>query len=269
MAAIFWFRLNKKNLSLDFPYIKAEIILLSVSCILATFVKSTVISNNDFGWRAWLPGQFVLLIWGADLLHGYFKNANGSLQNLFAMLKTVEKKSPLLALALIIGLITTLANATYLRTWPFVIDAGLTMPLMLSEDAHLGERTYAAKQAYIFIAQNIPSSMLIQNNPTINLDRPLGLYGNRQVVISNVAPYGIPDNEFKSLVNKVKPIFLSQNISSWNQIDQVCEKYLINILVISDQDPLWSSLPVLQQQRKAFYKNNYYAIYACGSSVQP
>src|SRR4029077_15819792 len=44
----------------------AEIVLLAVPVLICTFVRSSVIDNNDLGWRGFLIPQFMLLLWSID-----------------------------------------------------------------------------------------------------------------------------------------------------------------------------------------------------------
>ena len=37
--------------------------MLVTSTLICTFLRSSVIGNNDLGWRGFLPAQFVLLLW--------------------------------------------------------------------------------------------------------------------------------------------------------------------------------------------------------------
>jgi hypothetical protein len=264
IAAILWLRYSKRAPFTNEIYAWSEILLLTVTFFLASFVKSTVILNNDFGWRAWLPGQFVVLIWSTDVLHKILATRKISLKNIIKIPRIVEKVNPLLSLFLIIGILTTIANSFYLKAWPLIIDAGLTLPHMLSVDTNLGERTYAAKQLYNYINKNVPANKIIQNNPTINLDRPLGLYGDHQAIINNITAYGIPEIEYNYYIDQVKPIFLTSDATSWVNIDQLCQKNLINFIVVADEDQLWPNLKTLERQRKALFENSYYAFFNCG-----
>src|SRR5438309_12096557 len=45
----------------------ALVLLAAVSIFLCTFFRSGVITNNDLGWRGFLPAQFALLLWAGDL----------------------------------------------------------------------------------------------------------------------------------------------------------------------------------------------------------
>lgn len=245
------------------PFQTAEILLLGVTFLLASFVKSTV-GNNDFGWRAWLFGQFVLLIWGTDLLHALLeKNPGTPLRKLPGLL---ARAHPLLALFFSLGLLTTLANALFLRTWPLAIDANLTIPYEINPDTHLGERTYAAKLAYRFVEGSLPLAATLQTNPAVEHDRPLGLYGNRQTAVSAVAPYGVASAQMQPLKDEIGPIFSSPTPLAWEQIDQICQRYQISLLVTNDLDPLWNLRKELETERLPSYQNRYYAVYPCGKA---
>ena len=54
LVAFIWLKSNKDNLR-NHPYYFAEVLLLGVSFFIGTFTRSTLIVNNDLGWRAWLP----------------------------------------------------------------------------------------------------------------------------------------------------------------------------------------------------------------------
>ena len=42
--------------------------MIGVSVLICTFLRSSLIGNNDLGWRGFLIAQFALLLWTADLL---------------------------------------------------------------------------------------------------------------------------------------------------------------------------------------------------------
>src|SRR5262249_44838204 len=45
----------------------ALVILLGTSVLICTFVRSSVISFNDLGWRGLLLAQFVMILWSVEL----------------------------------------------------------------------------------------------------------------------------------------------------------------------------------------------------------
>jgi hypothetical protein len=244
---------------------KAEILLIGVTSLLATFVRSYIstygFEDNDFGLRAWLFGQFVLLIWSTDILSEILE-AKFNLP-LIEIPKNITHKYPLATLFLILGLITTISNAIFLRTWPLAMEANITMNTDLIQATNLGSRTYAARQAYRFINEQTQPDVIIQNNPTLRYDRPLGLYGNRQTAVSILAAYGVSQGDLNKLEKQIEPIFQSTKSLSWDQIDSICHHYYIDLLVVSDLDPLWNNLSTLKKLRGALFQNDYYSILPC------
>jgi hypothetical protein len=69
---------------------------------------------------------------------------------------------------------------------------------------------------------------------------------------------------FYKLASDVSILFTNKNIANWQLTDKLCRQYSIDVLIIKDTDPIWSSLPTLKTQRLPLYENSYYAIFACG-----
>jgi hypothetical protein len=259
-----WLRKNGKTARAANEYYFPEILLFGASFFVGTFIRSTLIANNDLGWRSWMFAQFVLLIWAVDvgqefLAENSFKTYLKSKSNSKRM-----KQGRLLSQLLVIGMLTSLVSLLLLRTWPILIDLGIAgVPVALSPDMQLGKRTFAARQAYEFIRDSQPADIVVQYNPTVPIDRPSGLYGTRQMVVSDHSSYGVALTTFKVLQHDVGEIF--QNVDNdWAAIDRNCEKHYIDEIILSDLDPVWRNLPILVQQRKPLYRNNYYALLPCG-----
>ena len=267
LVGLLWMQQHNKGSWKENPFYIAEVILLSTVILVGSFFRSTTIGNNDLGWRAWLFGQFILLIWGVDILSKFFfnnKNANQSIEN--------NKIRRQLTIFLILGLSTTVIDVALLRTWPILVDANVAgFPNSLSPDTKLGERTFAARQAYDYINSKLPQQIHVQHNPVELANRPVGLYLNRPMTIAGQTAYGIPSKDFESRVEDTAKIFETE--SSWSEIDQSCKQFFIDMLVVTDQDPLWKHLPQLQQQRSPLYQNQYYTVFTCGnfngSTIQP
>ena len=122
----------------------------------------------------------------------------------------------------------------------------------------------AARQAYEFINKNTAENVHIQQNPNDLLNRPIGLYADRPMAVSGHTAYGISRAELVTRANLVAKIFTEY--ASWDEIDQSCLRNYIDIIVVSDEDPLWMHLPALEQARAPLYRNSYYAIFACGNN---
>lgn len=245
LVAFLWLKSYKDNLR-ENPYYFAEILLLTVSFFVSTFTRSTLIENNDLGWRAWLPGQFVLLIWGVDVL-GQFTTSPQKLPALSSV-----TKYNLVVLAAI-GIATTILDVTLLR-----------FGYNFAFGPEIGYKIFSARQAYTVINQILPEDVIVQYNPAGAVNRPSGLYGMRQSAISDRTAYGVPLDDYNAKVSAVSEIFLKKSIQSWDPLDALCREHSIDVIVIVNSDPLWESLGPLKRQRAPLYADDYTAVFACG-----
>jgi hypothetical protein len=228
-------------------------------------VKSTVLVINDLGIRGWLLGQFILVVWAVDILSTSLKERPVLTAPSISSLPYSKRIKDLLIILLIVGVLTTFLEAFATRFWSILIDAGVTgVPNEISPDTNLGKRTYASRLAYEFIRDGTPQNLIIQNNPMPYLDRPSGLYGTRQMVIASRTAYGVPAQIYEEMSAAIARIFLAENVQDWIAVDEICNQYFIQAIVVNDTDPLWSSLPRLQKQRTPIYINQHYAIFSCG-----
>jgi len=250
VIAIYWFQIrDKKEIASNSFYI-SEIILFLVVLAIGSTLRSTVITSNDLGWRAWLPGQFILLVWGVD---GWEHLKLVSKSDAFQA-KEAQKNRKLMSAFLALGILTTIADAALLRfAWPM-----MTGP-------EVSHQYYSARLTYYYLRDNIPSSAITQNNPLNFIDRPSGLYGVHQMVISDRTVYGVSVQTLDQWVGKIAPIFNTTNFADWKFVDDACLEFSINVLIFADNDPVWDSLDLLKAQRQPLYENSQYAVFSCGN----
>jgi hypothetical protein len=261
IAGILWIQQRRERDLIQNPFHLSEIILLGITVFIGSFIRSTSIGNNDLGWRAWLVGQFILLVWGVDVINWFFPHALEKTKQNSNPPKRISRQ---LRIFLILGLLTTITDVLLLRTWPMLVDAGIAgFPSGLSPDNQLGKRTFAAKQAYDFINVHTPQNVLIQDNPDDPSNRPIGLYANRPIAISGQTAYGVPMQDFNNRALSISRIY--DGSSSWAEIDPICAANSIDIIVMTDIDPIWKNLSSLEQERKPLYQNDYYAVFMCGN----
>lgn len=271
VVGILWFRQYRRREVHPNHFLIPEIILLSVVGFIGSCIRSNITTVNDFGWRAWLFGQFILLVWTVDLypLLSSLSNEHYFIKAGFIFQKIKIKK--LMVSMLLIGFATTVMDVALLRFFPVLVDLNIAgFPNTLSPDTRLGARTFDGRLAYEFINDKLSVDVIIQQNPLSEIDRidrPSGLYSNRQFSISFNAPYNVPLPVLKARSEQIAKIFRLEHQDSWEKIDLLCQQYFIDVLVIGDQDPLWQDLPLLYQQRNALYKNRYYAVLPCGEFV--
>jgi hypothetical protein len=265
LMAVIWFQGYYKREGELSPIHRAELILVIVSVVILSFLRSTIIAINDLGIRGWLPVQFILVVWSSDVIFQIAGERKWISPKIFKSINGTKTLGLSLSVMLVIGYLTMGLEFFSLRAWPFLVDMNVVgFPNKLSPDTHLGERTYSARLAYTFLHDNIPLSVIVQNNPLGFLDRPSGLYGNHQMVISDRTVYGIAPEAFRALADDVGTIFTEQ-AENWGVIDMSCRRYSVDILIIKDLDPLWNNLDKLKKERPPLYENKHYALYACGN----
>jgi hypothetical protein len=204
----------------------ASITLVFTSVLICTFLKSGVITNNDLGWRGFLPAQFMLLIWAVELLRMQPEQwtRNSRLYDILA---------PLLPVLLVIGIVSTAYSAITLRIAEMLNDRG---------DKHtVGKRNFAARQVYEQLRGTLPVNSIIQQNPTPENPVYWGLYANRQTAIG-VSDCGI---EFggtgrgcDQLYHELAAIFESDARS--DVVQSLCRLLKIDVLVVTTGDPAWN-----------------------------
>jgi len=268
VVGIIWFQNCRRDQISNNPLAMAEMALFTTTAVLVTFLRSTVIVNNDFGWRGWMFGQFILVFWGVDVIQLLQTKGVSSKIVIFQKHRSPEKVRKFLSILITIGVITTFYDAFFLRAWPMLIDTGIAgFPRVLSPDNHLGERTLATRDAYSFIDKNVPPADIVQFDPRYTIDRPAGLYRTRATVISYHALYGIPEQIYEPFVASVGSIFDKQN-EDWQSLDNACVQYHINVLILRDLDSIWSNLDQLRATRTPLYENRFTAVFECGVRIQ-
>ena len=266
VAGLLWMQQNGRMKWQTNSFQTSEMILISVTFFIGSFIRSTVIGSNDLGWRVWLFGQFILLIWSVDVILRIFPGLTPKMGQSTTI--TNQKNWKLLRILLILGLVTTIVDITLLRIWPMLVDFGTAgFPNGFSTDKNLGQRTFAAREAYEFINNRLPANIHIQQNPTDFINRPIGLYADRPIAISGHTAYGVSLKEMLSRVDEVAKIF--EDRMDWNEIDQMCKDNFIDIIAVSNEDPLWQHLPALIMERAPLYQNTYYAVFSCGNLTKP
>jgi hypothetical protein len=76
-----------------------------------------------------------------------------------------------------------------------------------------------------------------------------------QMVISDRTPYSVPLDDFHKLMTEVGILFTNGHATNWQLTDWICQEHSIDVLIINDTDPIWSSLTILRTQRPALYEN--------------
>ncbi len=205
----------------------AAVTMVLTSVAICTFLKSGVISNNDLGWRGFLPAQFMLLIWAVDLLRTPAAALEEEKNWFYAHL------SPVLPLFLVIGIVSTAYSVGGLRFAEWGYDVG--------PDYTVGRRNYAARQVYEQLQGMLPIAAIVQQNPDQDVPQYWGLYSNRQTAASDRecgSVFGGSLQDCRQVYPAVSAIFSARGASA-EEAEEVCRKLKIDALVVTDGDPVW------------------------------
>jgi len=204
----------------------AGVTMVFASVLMCTFLKSGVISNNDLGWRGFLPAQFMLLLWATEVLRSREEKwtCAGRLYTILA---------PALPLLLVIGIVSTAYSLTTLRTAEILNDLG--------GDHAAGKQTLAARLVYEQLRHILPLTAVVQQNPSLENPVFWGIYGNRQTAVAGATcgkEFGGTGVDCDRLYPALAALFDSGDPD--DQIEPLCQRLKIDVLVVTKSDPVWT-----------------------------
>ena len=247
VAAVVWWRTRRRNPA---PLSRNELALAMMAATSAgvcTFLRSSVIANNDLGWRGFLIAQFALLLWGVDVL-----------------MDSGRPRRALLSGLLILGAAGTTYDVLILRFFPVLADQGITakFPWMAS-DPDLGKRNYAGREAFEWTTRATPPGAVIQFNPKVVFqDMPAFLYSARRFAAGSqncMSAFGGDPALCPGMIAKLNLLYAR----SPAPLASVCGSLPIDILVAKDTDPAWGDRQGWVWTNKPLYANAYYRVFRC------
>lgn len=247
VAAVIWWRTRRRN---PVPLSRAELALATMAATSAgvcTFLRSSVIANNDLGWRGFLIAQFVLLLWGVDVL-----------------MDSGRPRRALLSGLLILGAAGTSYDVLILRFFPVLADQGITAKFpWMAGDPDLGKRNYAGREAFEWTTRATPADAVIQFNPKVVFqDMPAFLYSARRFAAANqncMSAFGGDPALCPDMIAKLNLLYSS----SPAPLASVCGNLPIDILVAKDTDPAWGDRQGWVWNTQPVYANAYYRVFRC------
>lgn len=215
-AILFW---REKKLLAQGSDRKQEFLIATVgsTMLLSTFVRSNYV-NNDLGWRVILISSFIFLLWSGQFLAMLYERRKHIELSFFSWI------------IIAIG-VSSLFYGLYLdRTSAKVVTRG--------------ERSYSARLLYQELNARLSPNVVIQHNPGsdfIDLVTPcLGLYSHHQAAASDYL-YGLTmggdHQQYLQVAKEITRLF--DNPSTVEAIN-ICRRYKIDVVVVTDTDPVWS-----------------------------
>ena len=245
-AGVAWWRGRRRNPK---TLTRAELaigIMVAVSVVICTFVRSSVIGNNDLGWRGFLIAQFGLLLWAVDIL--------------------LDKRTAFLTALVALGILGSVYDILMLRFYPLLADASVVSTAgWMAPDRQFGKRTYAAREAYQWAADNLPAAGRLQFNPHVVLqDTYAFLYSRRQIVVGDescLTGFGGDAADCPGMLAKVVPYFRRNAPPS---IAGLCGGLPVDIVVAKDLDPVWADRESWVWKERPAFANEYFRVFGCG-----
>jgi hypothetical protein len=213
--------------------------MAAVSVGICTFLRSGVSAGNDLGWRGFLPAQFMMLLWGADLLVRRGERAEKAGQSFSGW----WMRSPVWAPLIVLGIAGTLYEVVLLRTYFLWNDAGVTSWAFFAPDRHFGTRALELRRAYERLDRILPAGAKVQSSPEWRyFDFYNGLYSNRQTVVGDKdcgAVFGGDMTSCAGAFAGVSAIFDGGPKTTWEEVERTCHRLSIDALVVTDLDDAW------------------------------
>jgi len=224
------------------------------SLLICTFVRSSVISNNDLGWRGLLAAQFILLIWAAELWdEGFF---------------TAHARPALIATLLLCGTVGTVYEVAMVRFYTMISDRfDGPRDLWFPSDHHIGERTYAMRGLYAGLGQTLGPTAVLQHNPNQPLgDVFHGLYADRQNEVETPGCgviFGGDAVECGRIMPRIAELFDRTRPVDWIGVESACRDLSIDALIVKNTDDIWFDRDSWVWQQQPVLENRYARAFVC------
>jgi hypothetical protein len=239
--------------------------LVVTSFLIGTFLRSSTISNNDLGWRCFLPAQLILLLWAATMVHGAWFHRSSA---------TPQQAPPLwargvLATLMILGILGTTYEVFILRMFPVLFDRGAITGRSWVDRDQFGKRTYALRSAYEALDAQLPSSAVLESNP--NTEDPIlhMLYSGHDAAAANGecgVAFGGDPGLCASRLPTLAGLF---EFPDGSYLDPTCQEYGIDAVVVEDSDSVWQQPYSWVWSRPPLVANDYVRAFRCGTPHSP
>lgn len=253
VGAIQWRRLRSRGA----PITRQQLACVAIAAsgfLICTFVRSSVIGCNDLGWRGFLPAEFVLLIWGADLLA----------DRRSAAIAPAEWR--LLIGFAVLGAMGAVYDLAITRTYPILADRGIVPPLdWMASDREFGPRTYAAREGYEWARSSSAETAAIQFNPKVTFQETAAmLYSDRRAVAADLnctVTFGGDARLCAPIVERFNELYTGQDPGTAD----ACRDFPVDLIVAKDTDPVWRDRNSWVWRETPAFQSAYVRIFRCRS----
>ncbi len=265
IVALFRFRDSCRKIPSLSDAEKASWVMVLTSLLIATFMQSSVLGNpNDLGWRAFLPFQFITLLWAIPLVESWLYRDGGETACVPASGPLAIRRSWLVAL-LVLGLIGTLYQVVCLRTYAIGVEKGQVLaPEWIEDDANLGRRQLAIRELYEAINQKLPKDIIVQQNPVCRHLTEHLLYNERQRVAAMRGCGANFGGNLRDCIDIIRNTFSFYRIpNSIQDLDSACRALSIDVIIATDLDYVWADRRSWVWRTTPIVANRFARAFAC------
>jgi hypothetical protein len=213
-AGIYWmWRCRQGRLGLDERLV---VVMAAAALAVSSFLAANV-DHNDLGWRGIMFVQVAVLVWSLPIAHAVLP-----VRPVGLTVRPGRVAGLLLAVAVVLGVMTTAAGLLRLRIWP------------------ASEENLALRDTYRWLDRHVPREAIIQHNPDVLFEPFSSLYGHRQLAIIDpyVGPlFGIDSERMWEAHDDIAWAFLDGVPAA--EALQVARDYRIDYLVARPTDSAW------------------------------
>ena len=257
-AGLLWWKKHRAGRQ---PLSRAEAatgLMIATSMLTCTFLRSSVIGNNDLGWRGFLIAQFGLLLWAVDVLSDWGSEAGGDQRGFLTVL-------------LILGALGSAYEVTINRFYPLLADHGTVATLSwVAPDRQAGKRIHAEREAGEWAAATTPPNGIVQFNPHVaTQDTAAFLYSDRRMVAGDdscLSTFGGDPALCPALITTLNGIYPPPGQTASPTLESVCGTLPIDLIAASDTDPAWSDRRSWVWTQRPVFANRYVRLFRCANS---
>jgi hypothetical protein len=225
---------------------RALLVIAAVTLFVISVMRSSVLTSNDFGWRAALLLQFPLLLFGSEVITSWRLRERKSAAP--ADWVGLPRDSPqwlrsMAALALVVGVISTVGQALLLR-FDFQLNEVRLSAVHDPSAGRLPHNAYISAVGYAQLDGSIPLDAIVQFNPASEpYRRSADLLGiDRQTAILGDQPYcgaelGGDPSGCPAMAAAIDALFSG---ATAEQARSTCRQFGIHYLVSRVYDPVWN-----------------------------
>jgi hypothetical protein len=160
-----------------------------------------------------------------------------------------------------------------LRLYAVLADAGKIRrtETFMPASPGIGERTYGLRDGYEQLARLIPADAIVQHNPMNKAFAAVLLYSRNQAAAALPdcgTPFGGDFSRCQQIVAPLTSAFGLRESGASLNIDQMCDRLSINVLVAGEQDQAWQDHGSWVWSRQPIVANEYFRAIPCGNHQQ-